>query len=144
MKHHINNMKTYSLLLDDFREPRDCLNYLEDPRYGTRDWVIARTHDEFVGIVQSRWAKNEFPELVSLDHDLAAEHYDPSMYHGVDAYNDKAKEFKEKTGLDSAKFFIQFCIDVSIELPECLVHSMNPAGKERIKQTLYPASPSVL
>jgi hypothetical protein len=137
MKNHIMNMKTYSLFLDDIREPRECLTYLHDPRYGTREWVVARTHDEFVSTILSRWAEGEFPELVSFDHDLADEHYDPAMYHGVDAYNDKAIEFKEKTGLDSAKFFVQFCIDVSIELPECLVHSMNPAGRERIRQTLF-------
>jgi hypothetical protein len=136
MRNHIINFETYSLFLDDIRDPRECLTYLHDPRYGTREWVVARTHDEFVGALLSRWSEGKFPELVSFDHDLADEHYDPSMYHGDSNYAEVSDKFKEKTGLDSAKFFVQFCIDQSIELPECLVHSMNPVGRERIKQTL--------
>lgn len=136
LKNHIINFKTYNLFLDDFRNPTDCLTYLHEPRYGTREWVVVRSHDEFVNEVLYRWGNGEFPELVSFDHDLADEHYDPSMYHGTENYNEVAERFVEKTGLDSAKFFVDFCIQVSIQLPECLVHSMNPAGKDRIKETL--------
>jgi hypothetical protein len=136
MKNHIINFKPYSLFLDDIREPNECLTYLHEPRYGTRKWVVVRSHAEFVQLVVDKWNDGQFPELVSFDHDLADEHYDPTMYHGVDAYNAKSVNFKEETGNETARWFVQFCIDQSIELPECLVHSMNPSGKERIKQTL--------
>jgi hypothetical protein len=136
LKNHIMNFKTYNLFLDDVRMPSDCLAYMTEPRFGTREWVIVRSHDEFVNTVLSQWNDGQFPELVSFDHDLADEHYDPAMYHGTENYNEVAKSFVEKTGLDSAKFFVDFCIQVSIQLPECLVHSMNPAGRDRIKETL--------
>lgn len=137
LRNHIINFETYNLFLDDIRDPMECLAYTNEPRYGTREWVVVRTHDEFVQTVVNKWANGEFPELVSFDHDLADEHYDPTMYHGVDNYNQVAESFKEKTGLDSANFFVQWCIDQSIQLPECLVHSMNPAGRERIKQSIH-------
>jgi hypothetical protein len=130
------NYKTYNLFLDDVRMPSDCLTYMYDPRYGTREWVIVRSHEEFVSVFLHRWSNGEFPELVSFDHDLADEHYDPSMYHGEEKYNEAESKFTEKTGNESAKFFVQFCIDQSIALPECLVHSMNPIGRDKIKNTL--------
>ena len=134
---HIMNYETYNLFLDDVRQPTDCLSYTHEPRYGTREWVVVRSHDEFINEFLYRWSLDQFPELVSFDHDLADEHYDPAMYHSEENYNELAEKFTEKTGLDSAKFFVQFCIDQSIELPECLVHSMNPVGKEKIKQTIH-------
>jgi len=136
MRNHIMNFKTYNLFLDDIRQPKDCLTYTHEPRYGTREWEVVRSHDEFISNVTRNWAEGKFPELVSFDHDLADEHYDPAMYHGVEAYNAKSVKFDTPTGNETAKWFVQFCIDQSIELPECLVHSMNPAGKQRIKSTL--------
>ena len=136
MRNHIINFKTYSLFLDDIRVPTDCTNYMREARYGTREWVTVRSHSAFVIEVAERFANGQFPELVSFDHDLADEHYDPTMYHGIDNYNVKAIQFKEDTGNESARWFVQFCIDNGIELPECIVHSMNPAGRERINQTL--------
>ena len=97
LKNHIMNFETYNLFLDDIREPRECLSYTNEPRYGTREWVVVRTHDEFVQTVVNRWANGEFPELVSFDHDLADEHYSPTC---GDA-DDYPTEFEEKTGLDS-------------------------------------------
>lgn len=130
------NFKTYNLFLDDVRMPNDCLTYIQEPRYSTRKWVIVRSYDEFVQVLLNRWSDGEFPELVSFDHDLADEHYDPAMYHGEEAYNNAELKFTEKTGNECAKFFVDFCIQQSIELPECLVHSMNPIGRDKIKNTL--------
>jgi hypothetical protein len=129
-------MKTYNLFLDDVRVPTDCVNYMRNADYTNLDWVIVRSHEEFVNEVEDRFRKGEFPNIVSFDHDLADEHYDPKMYHGDEAYNEASVNFREKTGLDSAKWFVQFCIDFDLQLPPCLVHSMNPVGANRIKQTL--------
>jgi hypothetical protein len=129
-------MKVYNLFLDDVRMPIDCIHYIRNSDYANLNWVIVRTHDEFVNEVTQRFANNEFPAIVSFDHDLADEHYDPAMYHGEDAYINASVSFKEKTGLDSAKWFVQFCIDNDVNMPSCLVHSMNPIGAKRIKETL--------
>ncbi len=129
-------MKTYNLFLDDVRMPIDCIHYMRNADYSKLDWVIVRSHEEFVNEVTNRFSNNEIPAIISFDHDLADEHYDPKMYHGEDAYAQSAINFKEKTGLDSAYWFVQFCIDNNLDMPPCLVHSMNPVGAKRIKETL--------
>jgi hypothetical protein len=42
----------------------------------------------------------------------------------------------EKTGMDCAKWLVDYCIDNKKELPDYVVHSMNPAGRENIKSLL--------
>lgn len=111
--------QTYNLFLDDERQPNEC-TWMNDSRYTNLKWVVVRSHDEFVRTLSDRFKQNEVPELVSFDHDLA----------------DVGGKVDEKTGNDSAKFLVQWCIDNSINLPECLVHSKNPIGRERIKQTI--------
>lgn len=132
----MNNLKPYNLFLDDIRYPEDCLEYIQEPRYKDLAWLIVRSHNDFVKTLQSKWEEGEFPGLVSFDHDLHEEHYHPSMYKGVAAYENAYKEFKHPTGRRSAEFLVQFCKEKDISLPECLVHTMNPAGKDRIDQTL--------
>lgn len=129
------NFRPYNLFLDDVRFLDEC-SYMNDPRYTTRNWIIVRSYDQFVSELQRRWEMGQFPELVSFDHDLADEHYHGSMFDSASAYNEAAQNFREKTGNDAAKFLVQFCIDHLIDLPECLVHSMNPVGRTNIKNTL--------
>jgi hypothetical protein len=129
-------MRNYNLFLDDVRMPVDCFPYMHNSDYLNLPWVIVRSHAEFVKEIEDRFDKGEFPALVSFDHDLADEHYDPSMYHGVQKYEEAYVRFEAPTGRSSAEFLVQFCIDKDITMPPCLIHSMNPAGKERIKQTL--------
>lgn len=43
-------------------------------------------------------------------------------------------DFKEKTGLDCAKWLVNYCMDNSKDLPSTiLVHSQNPVGKQNIE-----------
>ena len=114
-----NKVQTYNLFLDDMREPNEC-TWMNDSRYTNLEWVVVRSHDEFVRTLSDRFKKNEVPELVSFDHDLA----------------DNGGKAGEKTGYDSAKFLVQWCIDNSVSLPECLVHSKNPIGRERVRQAV--------
>lgn len=129
-------MKTYNLFLDDIRQPSDCFMYMRNSDYNNLSWVIVRSHKGFVREVENRFSNGEIPALVSFDHDLADEHYDPSMYHGTESYDKAAQSFVEQTGLDSARWFVQFCLDNDIQMPPCLVHSMNPVGRDKIKSTI--------
>jgi hypothetical protein len=129
-------MKTYSLFLDDVRMPIDCVLYMRNQIYTNLEWVIVRSYTEFVNCIEERYKNGEFPNLVSFDHDLADEHYDPKMYHGVDSYNAASTKFTEPTGKECADWLVQFCIDNDINMPASIVHSMNPAGVERIKQSI--------
>jgi hypothetical protein len=123
-------MKTY-LFLDDFRNPMDCINYMrlrvdDSVMYSREKWIVVRNYEEFVNYITN----NGLPYLISFDHDLADEHYDPSMYSGN--YDDVAKNFKEKTGMDCAKWLVDYCIDRSEKLPKYVIHSMNPVGAQNI------------
>ncbi len=52
---------------------------------------------------------------------------------------DNHSEFKEKTGYDCALHLIEMCRQQKRQLPHCLVHSMNPVGKQRIIELLHSA-----
>lgn len=128
-------MEWYNLFLDDVRSPMVCLNYrtkyMPQNRaiYSMEDWIIVRSHKEFVDLIENEFKNGSFPKIVSLDHDLADIHYDPSTWSESFSYH-------EKTGADSAKFLAEFCIENNLDLPECYIHSSNTVGAERIYENL--------
>lgn len=121
-------MKDKILFLDDVRMPVDAFHYMKMKIFSREDWEIVRNYDEFIDWIQV----NGLPDFIAFDHDLADEHYDVSMYYGVEAYNERAVTFKEKTGMDCAVWLVDYCMDNGFEFPEYIVHSMNPAGKQNI------------
>ena len=122
-------MKKYNLFLDDFRVPVDCGRYMPNPAfYYKMEWIIVRNYDEFVNHI----TENGLPEVISFDHDLAETHYNSDMYEGQEAYNKHYEEFEEKTGYHCAKWLVDYCMDKDVDLPDYLVHSMNPAGAKNI------------
>lgn len=136
-------MKKINLFLDDIRIPCDVSHYIGNPTlkrfYCEAEFDIVRSYDEFCTYI----IENGVPDLISFDHDLANEHYDPSMYSGSEVYNKNYETFQEKTGYDCAKFLVNYCIDYGVDLPEYIVHSMNPAGRENIKSLLDNFSKSL-
>lgn len=128
-------IEDYNLFLDDVRDPKVCITYMSskvgpDINLYLRDWLICRDYEEFVNTIKLKG----LPKLISFDHDLADEHYRPSMYnedgHYSNYYNDGT--FKEKTGYDCAKWLVDYCIEKNLELPRYFVHSMNPIGSNNI------------
>jgi hypothetical protein len=73
---------------------------------------------------------------------LADFHYDlkPEDYENM-SEDEMVMKFgsMEKTGLDCAKFLVEYCADENQPLPKYLVHSANPAGKENIEKFLENA-----
>lgn len=124
----------YNLFLDDIRHPYDCISYMKGNEgiYSKWEWVIVKNYDEFISVITERG----IPGFISFDHDLADEHYSKEMYEGTEAYNKKYEEFKEKTGLDCAKWLCEYCMDYGEYLPPFIVHSMNPAGGKNISSYL--------
>lgn len=119
----------YNLFLDDIREPDQCFGYTHNQIYTALDWIVVRSYNEFIKCVETMG----IPEVISFDHDLADEHYDPDLY-GSETYNEAYDNFEFKTGYDCAKWFIDYIIDNKLELPNTiLIHSMNPAGALNIK-----------
>lgn len=75
-----------------------------------RDFTGFVTHITFHGM----------PDYISFDHDIAS--YDEN---GI-----------ELTGLDAAKFVVNYCINNNIECPDFNVHSANPVGADNINLLL--------
>lgn len=130
-------MNNYKLFLDDIRIPSDVFKYIKNEIYLDSTWEIVRNYDEFIGYIEDSWLHDAFPSIISFDHDLADEHYRPSMFNNPEKYNGYYQDFEEKTGMDCAKWLVEFCMDNDLELPEFHVHSMNPVGGQNILLYLH-------
>ena len=113
-----------ALYLDDQRTPTTTIP-------GYHPWEVVRNYDEFVSWIE----KNGVPDLVSFDHDLAKEHID-------DYFNQKLnigwqqpsyETYKEKTGLDCARWLCEYIQKNNLKLHLCSVHSHNPIGAVNIQ-----------
>jgi hypothetical protein len=125
----------YKLFLDDLREIRNIY-----PNTTLSEWIVVRSYAEFVECIN----KNGLPIFCSFDHDLADEHYRPSMYNPDKHYSQYYSDgtFKEKTGYDCANFYVERCLEDGIDLPPYQVHSMNPVGAANIRALLESYSQS--
>lgn len=115
-------MKRNVLFLDDIRYPDSFLNFDNSPteyllskaRNINKDdsisLFIARNYDEFVSHISSFG----LPDFISFDHDLG----------------------EKKDGYDCAKWLVQYCMNKDCDIPDYIVHSMNPVGKENIEKYL--------
>lgn len=127
------------LFLDDMRQVKDACYYVENPKiYWEDDWDIVRNYDEFINYIQN----NDMPALISFDHDLADFHYE----YKTEEYESLSEEEMimkfgsiEKTGLDCAKWLVDYCMDNNETLPDFMVHSANPTGKVNIESYLNNA-----
>jgi len=135
----MNNQIEHRLLfLDDVRDPKHCAAYMRhrEPTlvdmYAHAHWEIVRNYDDFVAWINA----NGLPDLISFDHDLADDHYHEKMYAGVEEYENSIKESTAMTGKECAEYLVNYCVKHNQRLPYCAIHSMNPAGCERIAWTL--------
>ena len=123
------------IFLDDVRQPEQCATYMH-LRIGKRnpiyleEWLVVKNYDEFKEAIDKHYP---YIQTVSFDHDLAYEHY-------IDGDQGKIQDgYKEKTGADCAQYLCDFYKSKDAPLPECLIHSMNPIGCERIAYILRRA-----
>lgn len=124
MKEENKNLRT-CLYLDDQRTPTS------DPPKGYAPWNVVRNYDEFKAWIDA----NGMPDYVSFDHDLADEHiqdYFAYQANGIAAIN--YNDFKEKTGMDCARYMIEYAMENKVSLPHLVgVHSHNPLGSLNIQ-----------
>ncbi len=119
------------LFLDDIRQPKDACYLVKNPKiYWEDGWDIVKNYVEFCSWIK----RNGLPSIVSFDHDLADIHYEVDF----NDWNDNTAEQLgvEETGLDCAKWMVNYCLDNGFDLPEYHVHSANPAGKKNIQAYL--------
>lgn len=121
--------------------------YLDDVRTPVeKDWVVVRNYDQFVSAVIYHGLENI--KTISFDHDLgdtAMQEYYNNVRHN---YKLDYNNINEKTGLDCAKWLINYYYDnyyvgeelisratkkqIGIRFPTCYVHSANPIGSGNI------------
>jgi hypothetical protein len=123
--------RTVFLFLDDIRMPVDAFSYTNKKMFIQEDWVIVRDYNQFVQHIEL----NGLPKMIAFDHDLADSHYTPEElwtdYEKSKAWQEQ-QVHKEKTGLECAKWLVEYCIDNDEELPDFFCHSQNPVGKDNI------------
>lgn len=113
--------------MDDVRDPKEAFSYTRFHLFLEDNWIVVRNYDQFVETIDMKWEiHNAFPEIIAFDHDLADEHYGAPP----------TAIFTEKTGMDCAKWLVEFCVDNNLKLPRWYVHSMNPAGRDNINYFL--------
>lgn len=113
----------YKLYLDDIRVPTNTY-----PTTNNSEWAIVRNYDEFIKTI----GNDGLPFLISFDHDLGDEHY----VHGFAGKAPEYDKYSEKTGMECAKWLVEYCMDNNLSLPQFNVHSANPIGAENIRSYL--------
>jgi hypothetical protein len=132
-------MKRVLVWLDDYRDPAkdtDGRYKMASKKIEHDEVVWIKSHDEFVAFIES----HGMPHGISFDHDLADEHYQYQKVH-LDWHSREDvpipyEDYKEKTGMTSAKWLIEHCLDNLLPLPEYFVHSGNPSGAKNIQSIL--------
>lgn len=120
-----NNMKQ-RIYLDDIRTPISPNNEWVD---SIPNWIIVRSHDEFVTKVNEIGLENI--ELISLDHDLgdsAMKEWHTNVYHN---YKLDYNNITEKTGYDCAKWLVEQWLDGK-PVVDVYTHSANAIGSANI------------
>ena len=117
------------LWLDDLRNPFLDIEGRVPKENGTIEWVL--NYEQFV-----TWIKKfGLPDLISFDHDLADEHYTPKEYwddYQLSKQYRESQNYQEKTGMDCAKWLVDYCMDNNLKLPKFYSHSANPVGRDNI------------
>jgi hypothetical protein len=103
--------KKIAVFLDDERVPQFVSNKI--PNFDSYEWIVIRNYFEFTDFVDNNL---ERISLVSFDHD-------------IDSFDESGKEWN---GKDAADYLLDVCMDNKLNLPDFIVHSMNPIGKGNI------------
>lgn len=123
------------LFLDDIRMPVDAGRYMDSSLirlYNDTDWIIVRNYDEFVRYIM----KSGMPDLISFDHDLGEDEAIELHSSGLSKRASRRHKKTVKSGMDCAKWLVDYCMDYKIPMCEFLVHSANPPGAENIRSLL--------
>lgn len=125
-------MKTETLLwLDDYRNPIEgqwlVFSPLKSVDYEVH-WV--KDYKQFIDWINT----NGLPSGICFDHDLSdfqAWHVSEPEYS-----HDVPWPESEKTGMDCAKWLVEYCLDNNLKLPIWNIQSANPVGAENIRSLL--------
>jgi hypothetical protein len=125
-------LPTKRLFLDDWRVPKDCAQYMWQRRVDCRifheEWDIVRSHGQFIDWIE----KNGIPSVVSFDYDLDdVEELKEDL--PIEEWFD-LEENRAYNGADCLRYLIRKCRDDKRPLPQCIIHSANPDGRDEMKE----------
>ena len=121
------------LWLDDMRNPfKD--NWIHDyaPQFLEETIVWVKNYDEFV-----KWIKyNGLPHTIAFDHDLGEDVARDKVSKGMSKRPARIQKRETISGYDCAKWLVEYCMDNDLDLPNWIVQSANPVGKDNINGLL--------
>ena len=128
MKNLNYDKSNYSLFLDDERYPVK-VTWVTLPLV---EWTIVRNYKQFVEKIST----DGLPNFITFDHDLGPEHYNDFDLGRDGKWFINYDKYSEKTGYHCAQWLVKYCLEYGLDVPEYIVHSMNPIGKDNIKSVI--------
>ena len=126
-------MKNVLLWLDDMRNPYEG-NWIAEfsPLKGGYSIYWVKSYDRFI-----QWINNNgLPRAICFDHDLGEDEAKAKVAKGVSKKKARQEKKLAKSGMDCAKWLVDYCIDHDLDLPEWNVQSSNEPGKDNINGLL--------
>ena len=116
------------LWLDDIRNPHDgnwlIFSPIDQPF--TVKWV--KSHGAFCAYIN----RHGLPDAICFDHDLGGDVAIEKREKGMSKHQARKERIGTPTGMDCAKFLVDYCIDKDVDVPMYGIQSANPVGKENI------------
>lgn len=120
--------------LDDYRNPFENNGewLVFSPLKQPFETIWVKNYNEFCNWI----TKNGLPDGICFDHDLGLVGHIERVNEGMSKRKSKVFKQEEKTGMDCAKFLVEYCMDNDLPLPLYNIQSANPVGKENINSLL--------
>jgi hypothetical protein len=124
-------MKTL-LWLDDIRNPLEdgwlAFSPIEDPF----EVIWVKGYNGFIEYIE----KNGLPTAICFDHDLGEDIARERVSGGMSKRGARKLKRETLSGMDCAKWLVDYCIDNDLDLPKYNIQSANPVGKDNINGLL--------
>lgn len=109
-------------------------NWIHDyaPQFLEETIVWVKNYDSFV-----EWIKyNGLPHTIAFDHDLGEDVARDKVSKGMSKRQARIQKRETISGYDCAKWLVEYCMDNDLDLPNWIVQSANPVGKDNINGLL--------
>jgi hypothetical protein len=108
-------MKSYKVLLDDYRDPEEVYSLTHEEVYLEQSWLVVRSFEEFTANISGYYHRGAFPRLVSFDSTISTMHLSRDGEQNVESY-------VEKTVVDCACWLAEYAAKNHLEMPEIKIH----------------------